>query len=183
MRNPARAPGEFDAKPRELDFWEQFAWVDCTNIFTWRGEDRREAVADAEPGVGDPTMWANLLAWEAWLVAEAAAERRRLEEVRRREAEEAAARAAKLAAKNAKLEAGKAEVEARMLKTPPKGTRCTVNGFTGNVFWKGVKRYRGRWTGTVGLKDAKGNVSWVDVGHWAPVAEAKKPAKKGKVMK
>lgn len=183
LRDPKQPPGEFDAKPRELEYWEQFAWVDCTNLFGWRGEGHRAPVADATMGKGDPLMWANYLAWKAYLQSQLEAARRRMEEEAAvlRAAREAAA--AKKAVKDAKLAAEKAAVEERMLKTPTKGTRCTVNGFTGNVFWKGVKMYRGKWTGTVGLKDAKGAVSWVDVGHWAPVVEEKKPAKKAKKVK
>ena len=168
LRDPSREQGEFDAKPRDLEYWEQFAWVDCTNLFTWRGSDHREPEVDAEMGSsGDPLMWANYLAWQAHqkgLAEKALRDAQAAAEARK---EEAAKAAAKLAAKNAKLDLQKAGVEAQMAHTPAKGTDCTVDGFTGKVFWKGVKMYRGKWRGTVGLKDSKGQVAWIDVGHWA----------------
>lgn len=167
LRDPAREPSEFDAKPRDLEYWEQFAWVDCTNLFAWRGSDHRVPEVDVTMSEGEPLMWANYLAWQAHqkgLAEKALRDAQAAAEVRK---EEAAKAAAKLAAKNAKLDAQKAHVEAQMVHTPAKGTTCTVKGFTGQVFWKGVKLYRGKWRGTVGLKDAKGQVAWIDVGHWA----------------
>ena len=168
LRDPSREQGGFDAKPRELEYWEQFAWVDCTNLFTWRGSDHREPEVDTEMGKGgEPLMWANYLAWQAHQKGLAEKAQRELEAAVARAREEKAKRSAKLAAKNAKLDLQKAHVEAQMVHTPTKGTTCTVDGFTGQVFWKGTKLYRGKWRGTVGLKDSKGQVAWIDVGHWA----------------
>ena len=158
-------PSEW-SKPRELEYWEQFAWVDCTNLFTWRGSPHCEPTVDAEMGTGDPLMWVNYLAWQGHLKGLAEKAARDAEAERLKRAEEAKVEAAKKAARQAKSDAEKALVEAKMVQTPEKGTECTVDGFTGKVFWKGVKLYRNKWRGTVGLKDAKGAVAWIDVGHW-----------------
>ena len=150
----------------DLEYWEQFAWVDCTNLFTWRGSPHLEPTVDAEMGTGDPLMWVNYLAWQGHLKGLAEKAARDAEAERLKRAEEAKVEAAKKAARQAKSDAEKALVEAKMVHTPEKGTECTVDGFTGKVFWKGVKLYRNKWRGTVGLKDAKGAVAWIDVGHW-----------------
>lgn len=179
LRDPAQPRGEYDTKPRDLEYWEQFAWVDCTNLFTWRGSDHRVPEVDAEMGAGgEPLMWANYLAWQAHQKSLAEKARREAEAAAAAHAEEEAKAAAKRAAKVAKSDAEKALVEARMAQTPAKGTTCTVDGFTGQVFWKGVKLYRGKWRGTVALKDAKGQVAWIDVGHWVPEATPAKPKAK-----
>ena len=151
---------------RDLEFHEQFAWIDCTNLFEWRGSDRLTPTVDAEMGKnGDPLMWANYIAWQGYmkglehqskLMAE---EDARLEEERRLKAE----------AKAQKSLNQKAVVEGALLKTPAKGTEVTYKDFTGKVFWKGVKQYRGKWRGTVGLKNNYGEVCWVDVSHWVAV--------------
>ena len=167
MREPGGYKSEYDREPRDLEYWEQFAWVDCPNLFVWPGSDRLEPTVDAEMGVGEPLMWANYLAWQAHQKGLAEKAQRELEAAAAQAREEKAKRAAKLAAKNAKLDLQKAHVEAQMVHTPAKGTTCTVDGFTGQVFWKGTKLYRGKWRGTVGLKDSKGQVAWIDVGHWA----------------
>ena len=183
MREPGGYKSEYDRKPRDLEYWEQFAWVDCTNLFVWRGSDRLEPTVDAEMGVGEPLMWANYLAWQAHQVSLAEKARREAAELKAARDAELAKAAAKKAALAAKSDAEKAGVEAMMAHTPAKGTTCTVDGFTGKVFWKGVKLYRNRWRGTVGLKDAKGAVAWIDVSHWVAypsdkAAKKAKPAKK-----
>jgi hypothetical protein len=181
LRDPTSPGSEYDTKPRDLEYWEQFAWVDCTNLFTWRGSDHRVPEVDAEMGSGgEPLMWANYLAWQAHQKSLAAAALRAAAEQKAARDAELAKEAAKKAARAAKSDAERAGVEAMMAHTPAKGSTCTVDGFTGKVFWKGVKLYRNRWRGTVGLKDAKGAVAWIDVSHWVayPSDKVVKPAKK-----
>lgn len=149
-------------QPRELKAEEQFAWIDCTNDFTWRGCD---SLAPAVDETLDAGAVAALPVWEAhqtFLAAEraakAAAERAKWEEMKRVEAEREAAKAAK---KAAKLEASKAAADADyVMVAPMKGSVVTVAGFTGTLFWIGVKEYRGQYGVRIGVKDAKGNVQW-----------------------
>jgi acetyl/propionyl-CoA carboxylase alpha subunit len=149
-------------QPRELKAEEQFAWIDCTNDFTWRGCDYLTPTVDETLEAG---AVAALPVWEAhqtFLAAEraakAAAERVKWEESKRIEAEKAAAKEAK---KAAKLEASKAAADADyVMVAPMKGSVVTVAGFTGTLFWIGVKEYRGQYGVRIGVKDAKGNVQW-----------------------
>jgi hypothetical protein len=149
-------------EPRELKFEEQFAWIDCTNDFTWRGSDILSPAVDETLDAGAVEA---LPVWEAhqkFLAAEraakAAAERAKWEESKRIEAEKAAAKAAK---KAAKLEASKAAAELEYsIVLPMKGSTVTLDGFTGTLFWIGVKEYRGKYGVRIGVKDAKGNVRW-----------------------
>ena len=167
--------GEFKSnwvETRDLEFHEQFAWVDCTNILSDRNGFSLSAEVDGAFGTfGDPLMWANLIAWrahEAGLAKAAEEEARKAKEAREAAAaKEKAQRVARETKRQAKIDAGKPAVEAAMALTPEKGTVCTVDGFTGKVFWKGTKVYRGAWRGTVGLKNERGEVRWIDVGHWA----------------
>jgi hypothetical protein len=149
-------------EPRELKVEEQFAWIDCTNDFTWRGSDILTPTVDETLDAG---AVAALPVWEAhqtFLAAEraakAAAERVKWEESKRIEAEKAAAKEAK---KAAKLEASKAAADADyVMDAPMKGSVVTVAGFTGKLFWIGVRAYRGQYKCGIGVKDAKGNVQW-----------------------
>ena len=153
-------------KPRDLEFHEQFAWIDCTNMFVDRNGFSLDATVDGDHGMfGEPLMWANLIAWEAYHKAVAAKrdEELRIEREARAKivaAEEAkkAARAAKRAAKDAVL---KAEAEKLMARIPAKGTTITVDGFTGKVFWIGCSKYYGKWSARAGVKNAKGEVAWI----------------------
>lgn len=156
---------------RDLEFHEQFAWVDCTNMFVDRNGYALKAEVDGEYGMfGEPLMWANLTAWEAY--HKAAAEKRS-EELRKeqeaRRAEEAAyqakvaARKAKAAAKDAVL---KSEAEQLLARIPAKGTTVTVDGFTGQVFWVGVSKYRGKFNARAGVKDSRGEVQWIDAARF-----------------
>lgn len=152
--------------PRDLEFHEQFAWIDCTNMFVDRNGYALKAEVDGDHGMfGEPLMWANLIAWEAYhkAVAEKRAEELRIEQ-EARQAEEAAhqakvaARKAKAAAKDAIL---KAAAEGMLARIPAKGTEVTVDGFTGKVFWMGCSKYRGAWSARAGVKNGKGEVVWV----------------------
>lgn len=154
---------------RDLEFHEQFAWIDCTNICSDRNGYRVDPVVDADPAhyVGEPEMWMNLIAWRSYQAA--------LEAKRVAAAEKAAAVAAKAeadrakraAAKTAKLAAAEAEARAMLAHIPARGTTVTVDGFTGKVFWTGVSKYYGKWNARAGVKDAKGEVRWIDASHWA----------------
>ena len=153
-------------KPRDLEFHEQFDWVDCTNMFTDRNGYSLQAAVDGEHGMfGEPLMWANLIAWEAYHKAAAAkrAEELRLEQEARK-AEEAAYQA-KVAARKAKRDAKdvilKAEAEKLLARIPAKGTKVIVDGFAGQVFWTGCSKYRGKWSARAGVKNAKGEVAWI----------------------
>lgn len=145
--------------PRDLDFHEQFGWVDCTNLFGWRLGFRLEASCDAD---GEPLMWANLIAWDAYRKSEAAAAERKREEARRLKAAADAAAAAREAQKAAAVAATRPAAEALLAKVPPAGTTVTAGGVTGKVAWKGAKVHRGRWSARVGVKDAAGVMHWVD---------------------
>ena len=156
-------------KVRDLEVHEQFAWIDCTNLFSdrngyslWPEVD----TFDMQLLHGGPEMLDGLAAWEAYHKArrEAKAEQDRkvAEEREAREAAEKAKRDAAAAKRAAKVAVAKAEAEAKLARIPAKGTLVTVDGFTGKVFWMGVKSYYGKWNARAGVKDAKGNVQWVD---------------------
>jgi hypothetical protein len=159
-----RTPDEhssYGPQPRELEFHEQFAWVDCSNHFSWRGEDIKTPTVDADLHNGEPLMWANYIAWKSHQEAETqrqvAEARAKYEERLRLQAEaakEEAARQAKDLAKKAVAE--------KLLSTVVKGNTYTVDGFTGQAFWMGAKKYRGKWQPRVGLKNSRGEVAWID---------------------
>ena len=153
-------------KPRDLEFHEQFAWVDCTNMFVDRNGYSLKATVDGEYGLfGEPLMWANLVAWEAYhkAAAEKRAEELRIEQEARHAAEEAekAKRAARHAKKVAKEATMKAEAEKLLARIPTKGTIVTIDGFTGQIFWAGCSKYYGKWSARAGVKNAKGEVAWI----------------------
>ena len=158
-------PSRWD-EPRDLEFHEQFAWVDCTNMFVDRNGYALKAEVDGDHGMfGEPLMWANLIAWEAHHKAVREENLRKAEEFRQAvEAQKAAdeakkeARRAKQAAKDAVL---KAAAEGMLARIPAKGTTVTVDGFTGQVFWTGATKYRGAWSARAGVKNGKGEVVWV----------------------
>jgi len=151
---------------RDLEFFEQFAWVDCTNLHSDRCGFSLSPEADASATGGDPLMWANFIAWEAFhkaaaakrIAANEAAAAARAEEARK-EAEKREARAAKAAAKDA---VGEAAAKQLLAAVPPKGTAVTVDGFTGKITWTGAKKFRGKWQARVGIKNARGEMAWVD---------------------
>jgi hypothetical protein len=160
-------PSSWD-EARDLEFFEQFVWVDCTNLFSDRYGYALSAVVDAAfvDAAKEPLMWTNYIAWKAW--------REALEEKKASDAAAAAKAASEAAEKAAKKRAAakeKAEEkdrvsEAAALKlleaVPPKGTTVTVGAFTGKVTWTGTKKYRGMWNARVGVKNAYGEMIWVD---------------------
>ncbi len=158
-------PSRFD-EPRTLEFHEQFAWIDCTNMFVDRNGYALKAEVDGEYGMfGEPLMWANLIAWESHhkAVAEEKAEELRIKQEAHQAAKAAAT--AKNAVSKAKCDAKdailKASAEGMLARIPAKGTEVTVDGFTGKVFWMGCSKYRGAWSARAGVKNGKGEVVWV----------------------
>ena len=153
-------------KPRDLEFHEQFAWVDCTNMFVDRNGYSLKATVDGEYGLfGEPLMWANLVAWEAYhkaLVAKRAEELRIEQETRQAAAAaEKAKRDARHAKKVAKDAVMKVEAEKLLARIPAKGTTVTVDGFTGQIFWTGCSKYYGKWSARAGVKNSKGEIAWI----------------------
>lgn len=159
---------------RDLEIGERYGWVDCTNLFADRFGYELEAQVDPfdmQLLVGGPEMIEGVKAWEEFHAA------RWAEEEREREAKATADRVkyeavyakqrAAQAKRDAKIAAEKAAAEKLLALIPAKGTLVTVNGFTGKVFWMGVKSYYGKWNARAGVKDAKGNVQWIDAAHWA----------------
>ena len=92
--------------------------------------------------------------------AEAAAAARKAEAIRIVEDEKAAKAAARAAAAGAKLAATKDDATALLAKLPPKGTTVTVKGITGQLFWSGIKAYRGVNSARIGVKDSGGVAHW-----------------------
>ncbi|NBZ95427.1 MAG: hypothetical protein EBR40_03185 [Proteobacteria bacterium] len=164
-----RLPCEVAAQVEALDIGDRFAWVDCTNLFSDRNGYSLAPVADT---MGDLLLhcgvevYDELAAWEAHHKAAAAARLAELqrEAAVRKAAEEAekAKRAARYAKKQAKEDALRAEAEALLARIPAKGTEVTIDGFTGKVFWVGVSKYYGKFNARAGVKDARGNVQWID---------------------
>ena len=158
--------------PRDLTLGERFAWIDCTNLFGDRnGYDltpEADTVGDLLIAGGAEDIYEQLAAWEAH--HRAAVEARAAEHAKKEaayaaaqklEAEKKAARQAKKEAKEAIL---KAEAEKLLARIPAKGTTVTVGGFTGKVFWIGVSKYYGKFSARAGVKDARGNIQWVEAG-------------------
>ena len=155
-------------KIRDLEVHEQFAWVDCTNLFVDR--NGYSLVPSVDPFDmqllhGGPEMLDGLAAWEVYHTARIAREEAermaKLAEAAAHAAAEKAKRDARQAKRDAKLQAEKAVAEGQLARIPAKGTTVTVDGFTGKVFWIGVSKYRGKWNARAGVKDPKGNVQWV----------------------
>lgn len=154
---------------RDLEVHEQFAWIDCTNLFSDR--NGYALFPEVDPFDmqllhGGPEMLEGLAVWEAYHTArrEAQAEQARkiAEEREAREAAEKAKRDARQAKRDAKLQAAKSDAEKLLARIPAKGTTVTVDGFTGKVFWVGVSKYYGKWNARAGVKNAKGDVQWID---------------------
>lgn len=163
VRSPSdHMPDYLAAAARDLEFFEQFAWVDCTNLFSDRNGYTLAAAEDALGG--EPLMWANYIAWQAYMdsarEAAAAAAAKKAEAIRLVEEEKAAKAAARAAAAEAKLAATKDEAAVLMAKLPPKGTKVTVKGVTGQLFWTGIKAYRGVNSARIGVKDSTGTAHW-----------------------
>jgi hypothetical protein len=154
---------------RDLEVHEQYAWIDCTNLFSDRYGYRLEVSVDSfdmQLLHGGPAMLEGVAVWEAFHTAR----REKLDEEARIESEkrqaiidaEAAKAAARQAKRDEKLAAVKSAAEGQLARIPAKGTQVTVDGFTGRVFWTGVTKYRGTWNARAGVKDSKGNVVWVE---------------------
>lgn len=155
-------------KVRDLEFFEQFAWVDCTNIFSDRYGFRLSYEVDSSfaDSHKEPLMWANYVAWEAFHKERAARKASeiaaRAEERRIAEQTIAAKKSAATAARAATDEVKKAEAERTLTAAPAKGTTVTVGGFTGIITWKGIKKFYGKWRARVGIKNTTGEMIWVD---------------------
>ena len=157
-------PEYYTGHVRDLEPHEQFRRVDCTNLFSdrsGRSLGPKEDSFDMQLLWGGPEMLENWKLYEAHLAAEKLkAEAEAAVRQAAREAEEAKA-AEKAAKKAAKDNAAKTEAESLLAKFPAKGTTVTVDGFTGKLFWTGATKYRGKWAAKAGIKNARGEVSWV----------------------
>ena len=161
-------PDYLTDRVRDLEYFEQFAWVDCTNLHGDRMSHRLvNPHTDSAPFIsGEPLMWVNFIAWEAYMDASnrdraakiaAAAEARRIDEEKR-----VAAETARAAKREATLAATRAVADAEYAAALPfKGKMVSVDGFAGTVFWMGVKAYRGTFHANAGVRNAKGEVQWV----------------------
>ena len=156
-------------KVRDLEVHEQFAWVDCTNLFVDRNGYSLVPSVDAfdmQLLHNGPEMIEGLAAWDAFHTARIAREEAermaKLAEAAARLADEKAKKDARQAKRDAKLQAAKSESEKLLARIPAKGTTVTIDGFTGKVFWVGVSKYYGKWNARAGVKDSKGNVQWID---------------------
>ena len=156
---------------QQLSVGDQFAWVDCTNLFA----DRNGCSLSAEVDTfdmqllhGGPLMLDNLVTWrqvtlqrkEQYLAERAAAKA----EYDAAEAVKAAASAKRTAVAAAKLEASRKAANEDFKKIPAKGAMATVDGITGKVFWTGVTKYRGTFAARYGVKNERGEVAWGKVG-------------------
>ena len=143
---------------------EQFAWIDCTNLFSDRNGYALLATVDEnwkQAALGGPVMWENYLLWQAAEEQRKVDASKALDERLIAEAKLKAAAEAKAAVKTAKDAALKTAAEALLARIPAKGTVVTINGFTGKIFWAGVAKYRNQWNANAGVKDTKGTVQWV----------------------
>lgn len=97
----------------DLEVHEQFAWVNCSNHFTWRDGTHLAPVVDQPTDVKtDPLMWVNYIAWQGFQKAQAAAA-----------AEKAARHEAQVALQIAAVEAERAR---RAALQPKVGDKCKV---------------------------------------------------------
>jgi len=149
---------------RDLLPHEQFAQIDCTNLFC----DRYGYYLTAEEdSLGDQLLWGGPEMLDALALYDVHQAQLAVEAEEKRVAAEAARKAAlvleaeKAAKKAAKDDAARIEAEKLIARIPPKGTTVTVDGFTGKVFWTGTTKYRGKWSSRAGIKDSKGTVQWV----------------------
>jgi hypothetical protein len=159
---------------RELTIGEQYAWIDCSNVFADRNGFALNPEVDSfdmQLLHGGPEMIEGVAAWETFhkarLAHEAAEARKVAEEREAREAAEKAKKDASAAKRAAKVAVLKAEAEKLLARIPAKGTLVTVDGFTGRIFWSGVKSYYGKWSARAGVKNATGEVAWVDAEKFA----------------
>lgn len=158
---------EYSGPKRKLEIFEQFAYVDCTNLFSYRDRITLTAVEDGAYGTfGEPIMWVNYETFKAQrkyhlaklVEAQDKAKAERDELLQRTAAGKAAARAKR----DAKEAQSKLKAEAVEAKLPSRGTVVKFQGFTGKIFWKGCKKYRGVWSARVGIKNVAGEIKWLD---------------------
>ena len=163
------------SKVETLDIIDQFAWVDCTNIFADRNGSSLFPVVDTfdmQLLHGGPLMLDNLATWKVLVAARrdvllavfAAQKAERVALSQEAEAARNAAAAKRAATAAAKLEASRAAANEDFKKLPAKGTTATVLGVTGKVFWTGVTKYRGSFAARYGVKNERGEVAWGKVG-------------------
>lgn len=145
---------------RDLEPHEQWAWVDCTNLF---GDFQLDVEVDPFPmllAFHGPRI---IDSFRTWVAEQEAAQAKIVEDYNR-------AREAERLAKEQEKEADEAAYDAAhdlIVRAPKKGTTVTVDGFTGQVFWTGVKKYRGTWGARAGIKSQDGKVIWVDAAKFA----------------
>lgn len=97
----------------DLEVHEQFAWVNCSNHFAWRGGERLVAIVDQPTDAKtEPLMWVNYIAWQGFQKAQAAAAEERL--------------AKKLEAEAAAAEIAAAEAARKAALQPKLGDKCKV---------------------------------------------------------
>jgi hypothetical protein len=158
-------PFKWDAdKARDLEPHEQFGWIDCTNLHADRnGYSLSPAVDEFDMQVlhCGPEMFDSLAAFDAHVARMAEEARLQAETLEAARKAEEAKVAAKAAVKAQKDEALRIEAEKLLARIPAKGTVVTVEGFTGQVFWTGCSKYRGRWNARAGVKNSAGEVVWV----------------------
>lgn len=159
------------SKVETLDIIDQFAWVDCTNTFSYRNGFSIAPVADTfdmQLLHGGPLMLDNLVSWRE-LTCERQEQRRanlaaQAAEYEAAEMVKATASVKRTAVAAAKLEVSRKAANEAFKKIPMKGTMATVDGITGTVFWTGVTKYRGSFAARYGIKNAGGAVAWGKVG-------------------
>lgn len=157
-------------KVRDLTIGEQYAWIDCSNIFADRyGYALYPEVDSLEMQLlhGGPEMIEGLAAWEAFHTARREQfleeARKAAEEREAAEAAEAEKKAAREAKKAAREVAQKAEAENLLRRVPEKGSKVTVQGVSGTIAWMGVTKHYGKFNARVGVRPEKGGeMIWVD---------------------
>ena len=152
-------------QPRDLEPIERFAWIDCTGLFVWRGSPHYTPEVDTidmQLVFGGEEMLQDLKTWEEAVIAEREESIRLAEKASQDARREQEKKAAKQANKLAKEQAKQTEAQNLLSRIPSKGTQVTINGFTGEIFWTGVSKYRGSYNARAGVKDSTGNVIWVD---------------------
>ena len=161
IRYPLGSSVGYGGMVRELEPIEQFAWLDCSNLFVWRG--RAELRPEADTGdILDPEaasmypLWQEFVSEKVKHLTKVARDRKRyLDDLK-------AAERAKADKKDARLESTRAAADAVHKLLPPIGTVMEYDGFTGKLFWKAVKPFRNKYRSRIGLKDGNGFIRWID---------------------
>lgn len=139
---------------RTLEPHEQFGYIDCTKIHVYPGSEILVPEVDDPLDTRAADALPHYMAYQAKLAAEAAA-KKAVEDALRMATEEAAAQ--KAAKKAAVDKAGEMLAYEELRKIPMKGTEVTVGNFKGVLFWSGVRKYRGEWNASFGLRDVHKN--------------------------